>query len=100
MLALNRPDPWINRIQLVEKTRHGEHTKSNDDDSNRESAYCTLVLDNTGNSRNDQNDVTDKSENDSPANGLITTPVGICNVGSYKWSYIAPVDRESTSVVS
>lgn len=69
-------------------------TESDNDDSNTECANRTLMFNYPGKTSNDQDDVAQESKDDSPANCLITTPVGIRDVGSNEGRYIAPVGRD------
>ena len=65
-------------------------TETNNDDSNDHGTESTVALDNTGNGRDNKNDMTDDVDNQSVADGPVTTPVLIGDVGSEQGHQVLP----------
>lgn len=58
------------------------------------------MLNDTGHSRDDEQDVPDHSDQDSPDNGGVTAEVCICDVGSEEGDNVAPWrERESADLM-
>lgn len=66
-------------------------TETNDNDSNDHGAKgTTLIADNGGDGRHNQDDMTDDIDPESPADGFIATPVLISNIGTEKGHKVLP----------
>lgn len=70
-------------------------TETNNDDSNNHGTQGTVACDDTGDSRNDEDDMADDVDSQSVADGLVTTPVLISKVSSKKGHQVLPELVES-----
>jgi hypothetical protein len=97
ILALNIPVPRIayrsrvsNFISMLPKIL-SPHTESHDNHSNnKRSQRALVVVDHTGNSRNNQKDVSEENDGDGHTDGLEPTPVSIGNVTTNQGSDVGP----------
>ena len=65
--------------------------KTLDGDSNNEAGQRSLcVADNTGNRRDDKKDMADERDDDRYTDGLVTTPLCVCNVGTEERNDVNP----------